>query len=84
MEMDVLDRILEEGAYIVETGATVRQTAQIFGIGKTTVHVDVTKRLIAIDKDLYHRVQKVLQKNLKERHIRGGEATKRKYQTENK
>lgn len=77
--MRVIDRILEEAYYIAETGATVRATAKIFGVGKSTVHKDVTKRLKSIDKDLYLAVKKVLKINLSERHIRGGEATKRKY-----
>ncbi|MBE7076056.1 MAG: stage III sporulation protein D [Clostridiales bacterium] len=77
--MRVIDRILEEAYYIAETGATVRATAKIFGVGKSTVHKDVTKRLKNIDKDLYLAVKKVLKINLSERHIRGGEATKRKY-----
>ena len=77
--MRVIDRILEEAYYIAETGATVRATAKIFGVGKSTVHKDVTKKLKSIDKDLYLAVKKVLKINLSERHIRGGEATKRKY-----
>ena len=79
----IIDRVLEEAYYISQTGATVRDTAKIFKIGKTTVHKDVTERLYLIDKDLYKSVRKVLEKNLQERHIRGGEATKRKYHPEN-
>ena len=78
--MYIIDRVLEEAYYIAETGATVRDTAKIFGVGKSTVHKDVTTRLKEIDKDLYKKVKKVLEINLSERHIRGGEATKRKYQ----
>ncbi len=77
---DILtDRILEEGYYIAETGATVRATAKIFHVSKSTVHKDVTERLMFIDKKLYTRVKKALSKNLSERHIRGGEATRQKY-----
>ncbi len=79
MREDVTDRILEEAEFIAETGATVRATAKIFLSSKSTVHKDVTERLQLIDKELYKRVRKVLDKNLSERHIRGGEATKRKY-----
>ena len=79
--MRVIDRILEESYYIAETGATVRATAKIFGVGKSTVHKDVTKKLKNIDKDLYLAVKKVLKINLQERHIRGGEATRRKYKS---
>ena len=77
--MYITDRVLEEGYYIAETGSTVRATAEIFHVGKSTVHKDVTVRLKAIDKDLFKAVRRVLRKNLSERHIRGGEATKRKY-----
>ena len=79
MREDVTDRVLEEAEFIANTGATVRATAKIFLSSKSTVHKDVTERLIKIDKELYKRVRKVLEKNLSERHIRGGEATKRKY-----
>lgn len=75
----ITDRVLEEGFYIAETGATVRATAKIFHSSKSTVHKDVTERLKHIDKDLYKKVKKVLKTNLAERHIRGGEATRRKY-----
>ena len=79
MREDVTDRVLEEAEFIAETGATVRATAKIFLSSKSTIHKDVTERLIKIDKELYERVRKVLDKNLLERHIRGGEATRRKY-----
>jgi putative DeoR family transcriptional regulator (stage III sporulation protein D) len=79
LRQDIVDRILEEAEYIAETGATVRATAQIFHFSKSTVHKDVTERLMLIDKRLYRRVKKVLDKNLSDRHIRGGEATRKKY-----
>ncbi len=82
MREDIIDRIIEEGNYVAETGATVRATAEVFGISKSTIHKDVSERLKSIDKELYRRVKKVLDKNLSERHIRGGEATKRKYKGE--
>ena len=79
MREDIIDRIVEEANYIADTGATVRAAAKVFKISKSTVHKDVTDRLYQIDKRLYKKVKKVLNKNLLERHIRGGEATKRKY-----
>lgn len=79
MRQDIVDRIIEEADYIIATGATVRATATIFHFSKSTVHKDVTERLRLIDKSLYRRVKRVLDKNLSERHIRGGEATRRKY-----
>lgn len=76
---DIIDRTLKEAEYIAETGATVRACAKVFHFSKSTVHKDVTERLEDIDRGLYKKVKKVLKKNLAERHIRGGEATKRKY-----
>ena len=72
-------RCIEIGKYIVETDATVRQAASVFGISKSTVHTDVTKRLYSVDRDLYDKVRKVLENNKAQRHIRGGNATKEKY-----
>ncbi len=72
------ERAISEGEYIVENNATVRSTAAVFGVGKSTVHKDVTVALKEIDANLYGEVKKVLEKNLSERHIRGGLATKLK------
>jgi len=76
---DLIERIIEEARYIIQTGATVRETAKVFHYSKSTVHKDVTERLYEINRVLHNKTKKVLEKNLAERHIRGGEATKRKY-----
>lgn len=73
------NRVILEAEYIIKHGATVRKTASVFGVGKSTVHKDMTERLEPISKYLYEKVKKILEINLLERHIRGGEATKRKY-----
>lgn len=73
------ERVINEAEYIISEGCTVRTAAMHFSISKSTVHKDVTERLIAIDKNLAEKVRKVLNKNLSERHIRGGQATKEKY-----
>ncbi len=65
--------------YVIETGATVRACANHFGISKSTVHKDLTSKLRYINKNLYENVKKVLFFNKSERHLRGGEATRRKY-----
>ena len=67
------------GEYILDTGATVRATAKVFKVSKSTVHKDVTERLERQNPELYARVKGVLEKNKQERHIRGGLATKEKY-----
>ena len=68
------------GNYIAEHGATVRDAAKQFGVSKSTVHKDVTVELRAVNRALYDSVYEVLQKNKMERHLRGGEATRQKYQ----
>lgn len=65
--------------YIVETGCTVRACSAHFDISKSTVHKDVSERLKYIDEELFEQVQSVLALNLSERHIRGGDATRKKY-----
>ena len=75
----ITERVTREAEYIIETKSTVRSAAQHFDISKSTVHKDVTERLEAIDKKLFLNVREVLDKNLSERHIRGGIATKNKY-----
>ena len=65
--------------YLVENKSTVRETAKKFGISKSTVHKDITEKLSRVNKNLFLQVQSILQKNKLERHIRGGEATKKKY-----
>ena len=75
----VSERCVMLGNYIVAKSATVRQTAAEFGVSKSTVHKDVTEILKRVDVDLYMRVKQILEQNKQERHLRGGEATKRKY-----
>ena len=72
------------GRYIVTHNATVRETALQFGISKSTVHKDVTTLLRGVDRALFEDVESVLQKNKMERHLRGGEATKKKYQRQSR
>lgn len=73
------ERCVILGEYIVENNATVRAAARQFGISKSTVHQDITVKLEKVNPALYTKVKAVLDKNKLERHIRGGEATKRKY-----
>lgn len=80
MFSELKSRCVVLGQYIAETGSTVRETAAVFGISKSTVHKDVTEKLIKESPGLYNSVLSVLNKNKAERHLRGGEATKRKYE----
>jgi len=73
------DRCIALGQHIIDNKATVRSTAQKFGISKSTVHKDVSERLRKLNPQLYRNVKVILDQNKAERHIRGGLATKRKY-----
>ena len=80
MKGNVEERAIQLGTYIANTNATVRLAAKKYNISKSTVHKDVSERLRTINPALYKKVRKVLDTNKEERHIRGGIATKEKYQ----
>lgn len=73
-------RVLEVANYTIRTGSTIRDTAKVFGVGKSTIHLDLSERLPKIDKSLSEKVNIILSKNFNEKHIRGGEATRKRYQ----
>lgn len=73
------ERAMELARYILETNATVRAAAKKFRVSKSTVHKDITERLLEINPGLAHEVKTVLDNNKAERHIRGGLATQKKY-----
>lgn len=73
------ERTIEEAKYILENQCTIRECAKALGVSKSTVHLDLQKRLNEIDKGLYLRVYMHIRKNIKFRSIRGGFATQRKY-----
>jgi putative DeoR family transcriptional regulator (stage III sporulation protein D) len=76
---DIEERARDLALYIVEHNATVRDAAQHMGVSKSTVHKDLSERLRYIDYPLYTQARAVLEQNKAERHLRGGEATRRKY-----
>lgn len=80
LRADIDGRVLMVSEYIVRENATVRQAAAYFGVSKSTVHKDVTYRLKYIKPSLAARVREVLDVNKSERHIRGGLATRKKYE----
>lgn len=84
MYNDIEERVKKVATYIIETGSTVRQTAKIFNISKSTIHKDISQRLEEINPALAVEAKKVLEKNKEERHIRGGMATKLKYEAKKK
>ncbi len=78
----IKERTIKIGKYIVETRKTVRVIAKEFGVSKSTVHKDLTERLPEINPELANEVKEILDYHKSIRHLRGGEATKMKYQKE--
>jgi len=72
-------RIIEEARFVINTLSTIRSTAKEFGVSKSTTHKDLSERLKEMSPQLYSEVNKVMQINMQERNLRGGEATRRKY-----
>ena len=77
------ERCVVLAVYLVENKSTVRAVAAHFGISKSTVHKDITQHLKKVNKPLYYQAKAILDLNKKERHLRGGEATKQKYSHKN-
>ncbi|MGN0595183.1 MAG: sporulation transcriptional regulator SpoIIID [Hominimerdicola sp.] len=84
MSMSDKERAVVLGEYLLAHKATVRATAKAFGISKSTVHKDLSERLPKISPELYKQVKEILEENKRERHIRGGLATKHKYEEKHK
>ena len=77
------ERVLEVAKYIIDCKATIRKTAKLFGVSKSTVHKDITERLPKINPVIAKEAREILELNKAERHIRGGRATKMKYKAVN-
>jgi putative DeoR family transcriptional regulator (stage III sporulation protein D) len=73
------DRVLEVARYIIDSKATIRRTAKVFGVSKSTIHKDMTERLPIINPQIANEAKTILDLNKSERHIRGGRATRMKY-----
>ena len=82
MRTDIEERACDLALYIIEHRETVRAAAKQFGISKSTVHKDLSQRLLTFNRTLYLQVKEILEQNKAERHIRGGIATRRKYKGE--
>ena len=80
MKEDLQDRVLQSAYHIIETGDTIRKTALVYSYSKSTVHNDVSIKLKKINFNLYKQVNDILKNNFAQKHIRGGQATKKKYQ----
>ncbi len=79
MNNELENRVLIEAKYIIKTRKTIRECAKIFAVSKSTFHQDVSKRLQKINRSLYLDVQKILSYNFKQKHLRGGQSTKKLY-----
>lgn len=73
------ERVMEVANYIIDYKATIRKTAKVFGVSKSTIHKDMTERLPKINPNIAQEAKLILDMNKAERHIRGGKATKMKY-----
>ena len=82
MHTNIEQRACDLAVYIIENKSTVRAAAAQFGISKSTVHKDITERLVKVNPALYRQVRELLDLNKAERHIRGGLATRGKYRGE--
>lgn len=79
MNYSINERTLLIADYVIKHHSTVRDTALVFGIAKSTIHKDLTKRLLRLSPTKYSEIRKILDENFKERHIRGGESTRKMY-----
>ena len=75
----IKQRVLDEALYIISTGKTLRATAKVFSVSKSTVHIDMSRRLKSLNWKMYSQVAKKLDINFCEKHLRGGLATAKKF-----
>ncbi len=78
----LVERVRNVASHIATTHDTIRETAKEFGYSKSTIHNDVSKRLRRIDPALYYKTKKILDENFAEKHLRGGESTRKKFAEE--
>ncbi len=76
----IKERVIQEAYYMIKTNDTLRRIAIKFNVSKSTVHKDLHERLLYIDKELFDKVNSILQYHMDIRHIRGGQSTKKKYE----
>ena len=81
MRKSIKETVYEEAEYMKETKKTIREVAKYYHISKSTVHKDLKERLVLLDCELAKDIEEIFQNHTAERHIRGGESTKQKYQS---
>lgn len=79
MKVYIEQRVMEVAKYIIDSKATIRKTAKVFGVSKSAIHKDIIERLPKVNPSIAEEAQRVIGVNKIERHIRGGRATKLKY-----
>lgn len=79
IKLNIIERIKKETNYILKTGHTIREIAKEFNVSKSTVHKDLSERLLKIDNNKYLKVKEILNYHMNIKHIRGGESTRKKY-----
>lgn len=80
MNKEVIKRVEEVSDYIIETKNTIRETAKIFKVSKSTIHKDIQERLKEVNPKKFHIIEEIFKEHIKIRHILGGQSTKMKYQ----
>ncbi|MDN4492126.1 sporulation transcriptional regulator SpoIIID [Ureibacillus aquaedulcis] len=83
MHEHIRQRCVRLGELLIETGETVRVLAKMTGYSKSTVHKDLTERLFLVNEQLANEVKEILAYHKSIRHLRGGEATRKKWQSQN-
>lgn len=76
----IIERVINEANYMINTNDTIREISKVFNVSKSTVHKDLHERLLYINRNLYYKVYDIIQYHLDVRHIRGGQSTKKKYE----
>ena len=76
MQKSIQKRVDDVANYIIDTGKTIRETAKVFKVSKSTIHKDLKERLFEIDIDKYHQIQKIMNNHIETRHLKGGESTR--------
>ena len=79
MNKNIINRTLKESEYILKTKKTIREIAKVFGVSKSTVHKDLSNRLLEIDANLCNQIKEILKQHIDTRHIKGGETTRNKF-----
>jgi putative DeoR family transcriptional regulator (stage III sporulation protein D) len=77
----IIRRVLDEATYMLNTKQTIREIATVFNVSKSTVHNDIQKKLLNLNYKNYVQVSEIMKKHIETRHLKGGEATKLKYQS---